>query len=100
MNSCATGLSVRFFNVMIEKTGSCQRGNSTGKIFSKERSIPNRSTEPGTTVIKRPVASKAFLSEEEETTTVARGSSDPAARKALTTGDPVSISRGARIHGS
>src|ERR1041385_3577753 len=99
MNSLAIGLSVRFFSVMPE-TGSCQGGNSIGNIFRKERSIPNRSTDPGTTVIKRPVANKAFLTEEEETTTVARGRSDPTARKALATGEPASTSWGARIHGS
>ena len=69
MNKFASGLSVRFFKVMIA-TGKRQAGKATGSVFNSVRSAPNFSTEPGTMVRKRPAASKPLRSGKDSPSTV------------------------------
>src|SRR5436309_15735662 len=57
MKSCATGLSTRFFSVMISAR-PCVRDCLTGKILSSVRVLEKLSTEDGKLETKRPVASR------------------------------------------
>src|SRR5262249_47264470 len=58
MKSWVTGLSVRFFKVMIP-TGHGGMGTFTGRTLSGGRFAPNRSIEPGKNPRKGPLASSA-----------------------------------------
>src|SRR5712671_3169253 len=99
MNSCATGPRVRFFKVMIP-TGRRVVGKWIGRRLSAGLYVRNVSTELGTIVRKRPVASRALRTTVGEVTTVARGMSSPLARKASAATEPDRLSGGGSIHGS
>ena len=81
MKSCETGLSVRFFTVIIP-TGRRVVGNSTGKRLIAGLSAENRNTELGMIVRKRPVASSALRTGTVDVMIVVGGRSRPASRKA------------------
>src|SRR5215212_9112286 len=58
VKSCATGVRVRFFTLMIA-SGLLVAGKVIGKILSRSSPVENCTTTRGTMVKKRPVASKA-----------------------------------------
>src|SRR5690348_17247867 len=71
MKSRATGLSVRFFSVMIP-TGTAAYGSSTGKTLIPER-LENLNSEIGTMVSRPPVATRLSRTPTEAAKTVVRG---------------------------
>ena len=60
MNSAASGLKVRFFNVTIP-TGRGGMGNSMGRALSPRRLPLNLKNDPGRNVRKRPVRNQRGL---------------------------------------
>ena len=61
IKSCATGLKVRFFRVMMA-IGSRQRGSATGSTLIDESLGPNCNMEPWISVRKLPVAIRLLRS--------------------------------------
>src|SRR3954470_14599308 len=59
MNTVASGLNVRFFNVTIP-TGRDGTGNSMGRALSARRLPLNLKNDPGSIVRKRPVPTSAL----------------------------------------
>ena len=99
MNSCATGLSDRFFKV-ITPMGRRVVGMSIGKILIAAFLGWNLNIERGRAVRKRPVATSRMRAGTEDVTTLARGTSRPLARKASTTTDPNRVSEGGSVQRS
>ena len=99
MKSCATGLTERFFSVMIP-IGRRVVGKSMGKILMLALSGWNLNIERGRAVRKRPVATRRLRAGTEDVMTVARGTSKPHARKASTTTDPNRLSEGGSVQHS
>jgi len=84
MKSCASGLSARFFKVIIA-TGCWVPGNSTGNALIPGLLLGGRNEKLGTTVRKRLVATSLLRMVRDRVTTAGRGGSMPLARKALAT---------------
>src|SRR4051812_13827992 len=80
MKSSATGLSLRFFRVMIP-FGTRAIGSSTGRTFRSDRGVGNLNEEVGKIEIKRPVARRLNRTSGVGEITVMRGGSSPQARK-------------------
>jgi len=99
MKRCATGLSARFFNVMIP-IGLRAVANSIGKALGAGFLLANANTEAGRIERNRPLATKVQRAGVEEVMIVASGTPSRAARKASRTIDPVRLSAGGRTHGS
>jgi hypothetical protein len=84
MNTCASGLGVRFFKVIIA-IGCRVPGNSTGNALSPGLLLGGRNEKLGTTVRKRLVATSLLRMLRDWVMTVVRGGSIPLARKASAT---------------
>jgi len=91
MKSRATGLSVRFFNVMIP-TGPGRTGNSIGSTLNDMRCGLNCRSDFGNRHKKFPVASKALKSGNENETALTRGMGRPFSLKASASRDPATLS--------
>src|SRR5215510_14015523 len=99
MKSCATGVGVRFFKVIIP-TGNFATGKSTGTGLSDNLLAPKCIRVLGRIVRKRPVASSALRATIERVLTTLRGASRPFARKASRISDQGKLSNGAPHQGS
>src|SRR5262245_1674838 len=97
MNSWATGLRVRFLNVMTP-IGRRVVGRSTGRTLRFVLPEPNLTIEAWTMLRNRPLASRALRTGVEVLKTVARGTLSPAARKASAATEPYRLSKGDSTH--
>src|SRR5262245_42443880 len=98
IKSCATGLSVRPFRVLIS-VGHGVVGKSMGNAL-RERCLRGKcNSDSGSTARRRPASSKILRRWLEAVVTIARGASSPFARKASTTADPKRESGDTRIQG-
>lgn len=96
INTFTTGVSVRHLNVMIP-TGQREIGSSTGKILSRGRFVPNRSSEAGTVPKNDPRGIRAPSRETVPHITPSGGNFMPCSRNALATSEP-SVESGAGKH--
>src|SRR6476659_5609179 len=92
MNICATGLSDRFFKVVMP-TGCRMSGSLTGSALSPGCLRGRRSEKLTTTVRKRSVASSSFRRMMEVASTVSRGGSRPAIRNTPACCAEISVGR-------
>src|SRR6516162_295771 len=95
--SCATGLIVRFFNVIMP-TGQGEIGSSTGKTLNGGRFVPNFSTESGSVTKKGPFG-RRYSNKWGEPVAAPRNEI-PRARKASRTRGPAGVSDDGRPQGS
>src|SRR5436189_3983899 len=97
--SRTTGVSVRFFNVMIP-TGNGGIGRSTGRTVKRGRFEPNFNSENGSVPKHGPLASSAQKREAPPHTALLGGNVTPHARNASATSGPIIVSCRGRIQGS
>src|SRR5262245_65990691 len=95
MKSFATGVNVRFFNVMTP-TGQGGIGRSTGKTLSRGTLAPNRSSEAGETPKKGPLGRRALMREAAPHTAPSAGNVMPRARNASATSETEIVSGSGR----
>jgi len=88
MNSRATGLSSRFFTVVM-LVGPRVVGKSTGKTLNDESLLEKRNTDSGSVVRYCPLASSVSRRLPSDVVTIARGMSTPSTRKASTRAAPI-----------
>src|SRR5262249_50158978 len=99
MKICATGVRVRFFNVMIP-TDPRVVGKSIGRALIALFQPRNFNANSGAMVRNGPVATRAMRATRLDVSTVARGSPSPAVRKASTASEPNAVSGGGSVQGS
>src|SRR3977135_2515509 len=98
MKSCATGLSVRCFNVMIA-TALRVVGKSMGRRLSAALLAGKVKTDWGAIVRNRAVESRALRTGVLEVMIVVRGTASPLEWKASWTTEPVRLSGGGSVQG-
>src|ERR1700752_4295324 len=99
MNNFATGVSVRFFNVMTP-TGQGGIGRFTGTTLSRGVSAPNRSNEAGKAPKKGPLGRRALMREVVPHTAPFGGNVMLHERNASATSEPEIVSGSGRPQGS
>src|SRR5256885_17146270 len=97
--SCARGLRVLVFNVMIP-TDRRVPGRTKGSALRDGRQLGKCNEKLGIADRKRPVASSLLRILSDWVKTIARGGSDPLARKPAATSAPASVSNGSSTQGS
>src|SRR5262245_58520894 len=98
MKSCTTGLSVRFFRVMIP-AGQAGIGKLTGRTLSGGIA-PNRNKEPGTIARKDSLASRTLKRWRVPIAAPLGGNFMPLVRNASATREPIRVSGDGKLQGS
>src|SRR5262249_20926823 len=99
MKSCATGATVRCFNVMMLMNPGFV-GKSMGRALIDALQPANLTADSEVIVRNRPLATRAIRATLLWVNMVARGRSSPALRKESAAHEPGKLSGGANVHGS